>query len=167
MHDHDIEWTPSSLEDMSSLIHEYFQGILPQSGHPVLRIRLIGEAANEREHVGTFDVASARILAGLEAWEPWALVLDLRDLKYEWGDGMEGVLTAAHRWYEPMRPIRQVFAGCGLSPDFPTAVITSPINHEGLTSLVEANPEIGVMLCASSQQAIESLDKILCSIPLV
>ncbi len=161
----DIDWVSCSLED-SLLRCEYFQGILPNSRHAVLKIRLIGELGSYRQS-GSFDVASAHILAGLEAWQPWALVLDLQDLKYEWGDEMEGVLTAAHRWYEPVQPMRQVFAGGRLSQGFPTAVIMSTSNQEGLTSLLKASPKIDVVLCTSTQQALESLDHTLYGIPLI
>jgi len=58
------------------------------------------------------------------AIESYAVILDLTQLKYEWGDEMAGVL-----FYCSNHPIET-----GLK--IPVAVITSELNAEGLTSLV-------------------------------
>jgi hypothetical protein len=159
----DANWKRRSLEDLAPLDHAYYVGTLPASGHPVLMVSLRGELANRI--TWSFDAARAWIFAGLEAWEPFALVLDLRKVAYEWGDGMGGVLTAADRWSGPLTPIRKVFSGGTLPDDFPTAVVTSPANREGIESLLEATPTIDVQLCESIEEAVATLDHILGEVP--
>src|SRR5262245_44715109 len=97
-----------------------------------LVVKVVGIADDDREPFGTFRFLRAMAMAGLEACDPrpLALVLDLSQLDYKWGDSMAGVLTAGARW-----------AGTG----FPTAVVVSHRNEAGLTSLVAqelaANPK--------------------------
>ncbi len=56
--------------------------------------------------------------------EPYAVILDLKDLKYEWGDEMADVLNdAGSDPYEPGETI-------------PVAIVTSSLNRKGLTSLL-------------------------------
>ena len=76
---------------------------------------------------------AAMIKAGIEAWSPDALVLDLRELDYRWGDMMSKVLGAGE-----YSMFKQVINGDGeANQDLPTAVVISDLNREGLTSLVE------------------------------
>lgn len=90
-----------------------------------------GEAGNSHEHVGTFLYMLGMIAAGIAAWSPMTLVLDLRKLKYAWGDEMVQVLG---------------------SSDVPTTVVTSDLNRNGLTSLVEQE-----MFAKASDWLFESL----------
>lgn len=83
----------------------------------VLVIAFEGYADNAHEHHGTFAFMRAMIAAGLAAWEPSAVVLDLRGLAYEWGDDMHRVLAVV----EGFRPL---------------AIVASGLNREGLTSLI-------------------------------
>ena len=62
--------------------------------------------------------------AGMVATESDAVILDLTKLKYDWGDEMAGIL-----FYCSNHPI-------ATGEKIPVAVITSELNHEGLTSLV-------------------------------
>jgi hypothetical protein len=104
-----------------------------------------GEAGNTHQHVRTFAFMNAMIVAGLEAWRPDALILDLRHLRYEWGDEMAGTLGAAWDWSR--------------NP-FPTAVVTSDLNRAGLASLVEqemgADPQ--EWLFGSIDDAVAAVD---------
>lgn len=154
-----IDWKPRSLRDLSPLRHAYFLGALPSSGNLVLKVSLIGQAGNKREHEGAFDAACARIIAGLEAWQPWALVLDLTNFSYEWGDKMQNVLTVARCWYEPSRALRHLFSEGPES--FPVAVVTSADNAEALKSLVDAEHIEDVVLCESEDEAVQILDQML------
>ncbi|MDP6705311.1 MAG: hypothetical protein QF893_03115 [Alphaproteobacteria bacterium] len=89
---------------------------------------LIAEFAGEYGHGargnddGVFMTAMLR--AGFSAWAPWVLVLDLAELRYEWGDMMESALRAG----EDYRP----WDG-GLA----TAVVASPLNEAALRSLID------------------------------
>ena len=113
---------PCSLSDLSPLVHRFSLGTLPRSGHPVLVVQLEGEASNQTE--GAYDLASAVLMSGLEAWDPAALILDLRALAYTWGDRMQNVLDAPQRWYTPLYPLRGAFS-VRLPERFPLACIGS------------------------------------------
>jgi hypothetical protein len=81
-----------------------------------LIIAFSGRADNEDEYCDAFDVMPAVIHAAVSHWSPRVVVLDLRELEYQWGDWMTQTLIAA----EPL----------------PTAVVISDRNRTGLTSLV-------------------------------
>ena len=67
---------------------------------------------------------SAMLQAGFAAWQPLALVIDLRKLAYEWGDMMSAPLTAADDYR----------AGIGV---LATTVVASGRNERALRSLIE------------------------------
>lgn len=157
----DVE--PCSLSDLGALGHRYARGVLP-SGHPVLVVRLEGSADLGIDEV--FDLASAIVMAGLEAWEPAGLVLDLQALTYEWGDRMQKVLAAPQRWYEPLFP-RLRASSEGLPERFPLAVLTSALCREGLTSLIreELQADPAEILFDSIEEATAALDRALAGVP--
>jgi hypothetical protein len=35
------------------------------------------------------------IQMGVEVWDPFSVLIDLRDLRYEWGDNMDSVFSAS------------------------------------------------------------------------
>ncbi len=72
----------------------------------------------------SFRHIEALMAGNMVAIEPDAVILDLTNLKYEWGDEMAGVL-----FYCSNHPIET-----GLK--IPVAVVTSNLNRDGLTSLV-------------------------------
>lgn len=118
-----MELKPCNLDDLSTAKVSFAAGSLRSTPHAeVLVIKFIGKAANSREYHGTFSFMNAMIAAGVAAWSPFAVVLDLRQLSYEWGDEMSGTLTSAYDGDSRYSP--------------PTAVVVSDLNREGLTSLV-------------------------------
>jgi hypothetical protein len=152
-----LDLQPCSLSDLGELGHGFARATLP-SGHPLLVIRLEGTASNKTD--ATFDLAAAIVMAGLEAWQPWALILDLRGLDYSWGDRMQNVLDAAQRWYEPLYPLRRAFGGERLSERFPLALLTSELCRDGLASLLrdEMHLEASALLFESLDEAAVALD---------
>ena len=110
--------TPLSLRDLSAASCAFGKCRLASDEYAdCLVVAFDGEAGNSHEHCGTFAYMEAMIAAGIAAWCPSAVVLDLTKLTYEWGDEMGRVL--------------------GTIP-LPTTVLISARNREGLTSLVEA-----------------------------
>jgi len=87
------------------------------------------------------------VKAGLQGFEPSALVLDLEKLKYEWGDMMTSVFCAGQGQY--------------INAEFPTAVVVSNLNREGLTSLVEMEMRAKVTdwLFGSLTEAFDAVDQ--------
>lgn len=107
-----------SLQELSAASCEFGTCALPSAKFAeCLVVAFSGAAGNSHEHVGTFRYMRAMIAAGIAAWDPATVVLDLTNLWYEWGDEMGEVL--------------------GTVP-LPVAVVISERNREGLTSLVEA-----------------------------
>jgi uncharacterized protein len=158
-----MDLQPQKIEDISDATCAYATGTLDGSGHKLLVIVFRGTAATSREHIRTFDFMNASILAGLEAFEPDALILDFRDLAYTWGDQMHGTLRQAASWaqakFGPRLLFNTLFAGDG-PESFPTAIISSEKCHEGLWSLVqdEMNDEPSRWIFPSLEAAAETLD---------
>lgn len=106
-----------TLSDLSKAACQFGVCDLPSQRYAdCLVIKFDGEAGNSHEHCGTFRFMSAMIAAGVAAWSPSTVVLDLTNLIYDWGDEMATILG-------------------GLP--LPTAIIVADCNREGLTSLVE------------------------------
>jgi hypothetical protein len=156
-----LDLVACALSDFGHLSYRYQRGILPVSDHPLLVVTIDGKADNHENE--TYSLAAAIIIAGLEAWEPFALVLDLRGLDYSWGDAMSSVLGTASRWYEPHYPIRAAFGGDKTPKEFPMAVVTSDLNREGLESLVRdyMNRDPAPLLYQSFDAAVRYLDDLL------
>lgn len=88
------------------------------------------------------------MIAGyMVATVPDGIVLDLTELRYEWGDEMAGVL-----FYCSNHSIEQ-------DQSIPVAVVTSDLNREGLTSLVrdEMSQPINEWLFSDVESAVESV----------
>ncbi len=156
-----------TLSDLGQLDYGYARGSLPLSTHPLLVVRLAGVLTNESNEI--FDLAAAIIMAGMEAWQPWALILDLRGLDYSWGDWMQNVLAAAQHWHEPVQPVRNAFGGGLVPKQFPLAVVVSDLNREGLTSLVreQMHREPHDLLYESLEDAVRALDERLVGVPVM
>lgn len=112
------------------------------------------------------------IKGAMEAWKPVAVVLDLRDLKYEWGDEMSAPLGACG-FFAPsemlLRSIFEVYPELVHSDlkkleeehwDFPLSVVVSEKNKTGLTSLVtsEIGKKPGTLLFETLEEAVASVD---------
>ena len=114
---------PRRLDDLSAIECEYFTCTLPSRDYgTVLVVRFSGECGHGSRSNSDCAFMEAMVKAGLAAFRSLALVLDMRGLKYEWGDLMPRVLLGGQRQY--------------VDGAFPTAVIASDANREGLTSLI-------------------------------
>jgi hypothetical protein len=158
-----------SLADLGNIQYEFAKGSLPTTGHALLVVRLAGSVSNQPENADGFGLASAIIMAGLEAWQPWAAVLDLQRLKYEWGDEMQNVLSAPRRWYAAVYPFRAALTGEKLPKEYPLAVVISDGNRAGLSSLAREEPGVdpSLILCESISDAVAALDLRLADVPLM
>jgi hypothetical protein len=155
------------LSQLSALRSEYSLGLLTH-GHTVLVVHFFGEIENNRA-TDDYAFASAMLMAGLEAWQPWALVIDFTRTFYSWGDHMENVLLASQRWAEPVLRSRSIFLGDSLPDRFPTAVVVSDSNREGLTGLVQSHlgTEPSSFLFDTIESALDALGAQLARTPLL
>jgi hypothetical protein len=163
----EIALRPVALTDLGALDHAYALGEVSDGRLPLLVVRLSGAAGHEDSD--PFDLASALVMAGMEAWQPWAVILDLRAFEYRWGDRMQNVLWAPQRWYEPIHPLRAVFTGGTVPKEFPVAVVTSELNREGLESLVRDEMKLAPekLLHTSIEDAAQALGSLLAGVPLM
>lgn len=122
-----MELTPISFRDLSEIEAALFKGVGPTTGDPILVVRFVGTCGIGSGSNDDADFMRAVVVAALDVWWAAGLVLDLRELAYEWGDQMTGVLCGGDRF-------------CGV-PSLPTTVAVSDLCREGLTSLV--GQEIG------------------------
>ncbi len=88
-------------------------------------------------------------LAGFEVWRASAMVLDLRELHYRWGDTMSELFRSPRR--HSGTPLEKIF---GEDRRFPIVAVVSPLNRDGLTSLFRDE-----MSMDPSDVLFESLDE--------
>ena len=110
--------TPLSLSDTPARC-AFAQCRMPSVEHGtclVISFEADTEAGAEGYSLGNYAFMEAMIAAGVAAWYPWAVVLDMAKVRYEWGDEMAQLIASSRE---------------------PTTIITSPLNRKGLTSLVK------------------------------
>src|SRR5690349_21152281 len=84
-----MQLTEQRLSDLSSIRHAYFTSPLPSRSYfKILIVRFEGDCGYGSGSNSDATFMSAIIAAGLQSWEPVAVILDLRQLSYEWGDQM-------------------------------------------------------------------------------
>ena len=135
------------LEELSNLQYAFYSCPLPQKEYSeALMVSFTGEYGIGCQGNGDARFMTAIISAAMAAWEPSALILDLRTMKYEWGDLIDMALCAGNFAYTE-------------SP-FPTAVITSELNRKALTSLLrdEMFQEPGHWLYDTIEEALASVE---------
>ena len=116
---------PLRFRDDVNVEHAFFETQFPSLPHrSVLVARFSGISGHGCSNNGDAKYMSAMTTAAIFLWSPSAVLFDLRDLKYEWGDLMADLLDipACHQ--------------------LPSTVITSEFNRTGLTSLVSG--ELGI-----------------------
>ena len=149
-----------AFSQLGKLDYSFARGTLPESSHPFLVIRLSGSGSNRREEIGVYSYASAIVMAALEAWEPWAAILDLTHFEYEWGDRMSNVLAAPQRWYQTVHPLRAIFGGGGadVPEQLPFGIVVSERNREPIASLASEYMHADILMRASLDEVVRELD---------
>jgi hypothetical protein len=145
-----MDLQPLDIREGVSVDHAYLQTPLPSPPHmDVLVVRFTGVSGFGCANNGDANYMAAMIHAGIVAWDPCAILLDLREMAYQWGDMMVNPLCAGFRHYAD-------------GSDLPLAVVVSDLNRQGLTSLVtdemhDVHP--ASILFETLEAAIEHLDK--------
>ena len=175
----EIQLTPRKFEYLCSL--EYSLATCAMISWPqreqmeCLVVEFSGECGKGtcNSRTGYAEFMSAIVKAAVEAWKPVALILDLRQLKYEWGDEMNGLFYACDSFQPGPLTLRSIF---GVYPDlaeselskmtkeslsFPTAVIVSELNRTGMTSLVkdEMGKSPDDLLFETLEDALAAVDR--------
>jgi hypothetical protein len=160
-----LDLKQSEISALSNASFAFAVGTLPRSNRMLLVLTAQGAAGNESVNQGTFTLLRSHIMAGLEEWEPAALLLDFRELNYSWGDQMHRVLETADRWHSfasSMQPILKVFDE--QAPQrFPQAIVVSEKCRDGLESLVSGEMMLdpGGCLFSEIESAAAMLDSLL------
>lgn len=119
-----MQLTECNLSDLSSIRYSYSVAQIPgRLRSSILVVRFEGIYGTGCGGNGDATFMSAIIAAGIEAWEPEAIVLDLQNLAYQWGDLMGKPLSMHQCHGDSDSPLR-------------TAVVVSDLNRNGLTSLL-------------------------------
>ncbi len=118
-----MKLTERKLEDLSQLTYKFYTCLFDtRPSSIVLVVAFAGEYGYGAKGDEDAKFMRAVIKAGLEAWHPSALILDLQAMSYQWGDMIGSALEIATGRYIDKR--------------FPTAVLISDRNREGMTSFV-------------------------------
>lgn len=138
--------TEISLDQLSKLHYKFFTCPLENAPYrKALIVAFDGEYGYGSK--GNSDAAfmSSMIKAGLEAWGPAALIIDLRAMSYEWGDMIGSAIAAG--------------ADRNIDSPFPTAIVVSDRNREGMTSFVqrEMGQEPGKWLFETLEDALRAV----------
>lgn len=143
-----MQFTPFEISKLSEIKAVFAHAELLDPRSTVMLATLRGHAFNSHGQ-SSFRHIIALMAANMVAIEPDAVILDFRELKYEWGDEMAGIL-----FYCSNHPIET-------GEKIPVAVITSQLNLDGLTSLVtdEMDERLEDWLFTDFDSAIKSLQK--------
>lgn len=79
---------------------------------------------------------AALAMAGVEAWFAPAVIFDLRELRYEWGDELTRLFSVKPQTFHPEYVLYQTLSPTRDSYQYPVAIVVSDLNRKGLTSLV-------------------------------
>lgn len=127
-----MEITPQSFEAYSGVQVSFYTA--KPTFRPKLYDVLLIIAFSSQHQVESNDLSfmNAMKLAGAELWRPSAIILDLRELHYVWGD------TMAYLFQNPYPPpsseAQKILGGGWVCP---VLAIVSDACREGLTSLVQ------------------------------
>lgn len=143
-----MQLTERKLEELSNLKYKIYNCPFKKRSHlEAIVVAFYGEYGFGSAGNGDAMFMTAIIKAALAAWEPQALVIDLHQMTYEWGDLMIKAIAAGEDRY--------------IDAPLPTAIVMSDRNREGLISLL--TQEMGVepreWLFDCIETAIERVEK--------
>lgn len=114
---------PVWFQDLSKINFRVFLGSTPVTESKVLVIAFSGVYGYGSKGNGDATFMSAVCIAAAECWHPNAVILDLRELDYQWGDMLASVFMSA--------------GGENSSGPIPVVILAGDRSREGLISLVD------------------------------
>lgn len=142
-----MELKPLDIRDDVSVTHAYFQTSLPSPPNlEILVVRFTGESGFGCANNSDAIYMEAMVRAGITAFDSVGVILDLREMAYEWGDMMVNPFGAGHQHY--------------VDGDLPIVAVVSDRNRVGLTSLVtdEMQADATNLLFETMETALKHLD---------
>jgi len=146
-----MKLTPRKFEEVSSLGYSIFTCPLESWTYmKCLVIEFRGECGYGSNSNGDAAFMTGIIKAADSIWHSAGLILDLRQLKYKWGDEMVKAIGA--------------LGSCRVKDSympFPTAIIVSDLNRNGLTSLAKAEMQVDPteLLFDDIETALSAVDR--------
>ncbi len=143
-----MQLTERRLDELSNLRYRIFTCPFgKRSDQTAIVVGFEGEYGYGSKGNGDALFMTAIIKAALAAWDSVALILDLRAMVYEWGD----LIGSA------------VFAGADkyLDAPFPTSIVISDRNREGMTSFMrdEMGQDPQKWLFDSLEEALRAVEE--------
>lgn len=138
---------PLDIRHDVSIDHAYFETSLPSPPHlDVLVVQFSGTSGFGCANNSDAIYMDAMIRAGITAFDSVGVILDLREMAYEWGDMMLCPFAAGSRYY--------------VDSDLPIVAVISEKNRKGLTSLMtdEAGVDPTTVLFVTMDEALARLD---------
>ena len=138
---------PLDIRRDVSIDHAYFETSLPSPPHlDVLVVRFSGTSGFGCANNSDAIYMDAMIRAGIAAFDSVGVILDLREMAYEWGDMMLCPFAAGSSYY--------------VDSDLPIVAVVSDVNRKGLTSLMidEANIDPTSVLFDTMDDALARLN---------
>ncbi len=118
-----MDLRPLDIRSNVSIDHTYFETALPSPPHlDVLVVRFSGTSGFGCANNSDAIYMDAMIRAGIAAFDSVGVILDLREMAYEWGDTMLCPFAAGSGHY--------------VDSDLPIVAVVSDVNRKGLTSLM-------------------------------
>lgn len=122
-----MKTTEVNLNDLSSIQYRYFIADIPKLKYKTtLIIEFSGACGFGSSSNKDARFMEAVISAGFRAWDPCCCIIDLRNLRYQWGDMMLVLFNPPH----------EMISGTDEEFEFPFAAVISDLNREGFNSLV-------------------------------
>ena len=143
-----MELKPLDIRHDVSVDHAFFQAALPSPPHlEILVVRFSGTSGFGCANNSDAIYMDAMVRAGIAAFDSVGVILDLREMGYEWGDMMLCPFSAGHGHY--------------VDSDLPIVAVVSDLNRTGLTSLMidEADTDPATVLFDTIDDALAYLDQ--------
>ena len=142
-----MDLQPVDLHEDVSIEHKYFKMPVPSASYAnILVVQFSGQSGFGCNNNSDATYMAAMIRAGIVVVKPIAVLLDLRDLTYEWGDMMAEPFCAGHNHY--------------VRGDLLLVAVVSDLNRKGLTSLLtdEMATDPKNVLFESLEDAVDFID---------
>lgn len=141
-----LNLTEHKFEELSKLKYSIYT--TPSTSKSYLRYLVVAFYGEYRYgSAGDNDAAFMRgvIAAALLSWDSQGIIIDLRDMKYMWGDMLQSVFYVAD----------------SITKDIPTVVLVSDLNREGINSLLkkEMFEDPSKWLYESTEEAIKAIEE--------
>lgn len=130
------------IEDLSKLACGYAL-FNTAEGSDILVVSFQGEYGYGSRGNGDGTFIRAEIMRGLAAFEPSGVVLDFRQMRYEWGNTLLSAIAA----------IRDGELRGG-TPHFPIVIVTSELCHDAIVSLVSLGAGDVPLVCNDLEMAL-------------